>query len=93
MIFLQCAPFKLSGETLEQNFTPATFLNVSWCGTKVALCMMYYIWRIVVPQISNGEVAVTGDSATVEFTRKGPMKRYRCQLDTQEVFALSIMHY
>ena len=50
MVFLQCALFKLSGETLEQNFSPATFLNVSWCGTKVAPCMLYL--KIVARQIS-----------------------------------------
>ena len=33
--------FLIERKTLEQNITPATFLNVSWCGTKVAPRMMY----------------------------------------------------
>ena len=34
----------------------------------------------------NGGVTVTGDSATVEFTGRGPVKGYMCQLDKQETF-------
>ena len=34
----------------------------------------------------NGGVTVTRNSATVEFTGRGPVKGYRCQLDKQEVF-------
>ena len=34
----------------------------------------------------NDGVTVTGDSARVEFTGRGPVKDYRCQLDKMEFY-------
>ena len=34
----------------------------------------------------NDGVTVTGDSATVEFTGRGPVKDYHCQLDMMEFY-------
>ena len=38
----------------------------------------------------NDGVTVTGDSATVEFTGRGPVKDYRCQLDMMEFYECKI---
>ena len=38
----------------------------------------------------NDGVTVTGDSATVEFTGRGPVKDCRCQLDKMEFYECKI---
>ena len=38
----------------------------------------------------NDGVTVTGDSATVEFTGRGPVKGYHCQLDKMEFYECKI---
>ena len=38
----------------------------------------------------TGLLTVTGDSATVEFTGRGPVKDYRCQLDMMEYYECKI---